>query len=184
MESGGADSWVHAPEHRLGGKGAMMVTAGTYGKKHIFTSEERLTALCGGLLKYAGRYGWRLQAWAIFPNHYHWIGMPPEDGSGNLKDLIREFHSRSARWVNRQDGVTGRKVWHNYWESALTYEASYYARLNYVHQNAVKHGVVLVANQYRWCSAGWFEKRASQAQVKTVYGFKIDQINVRDDFDM
>ena len=34
---------------------------------------------------------------------------------------------------------------------------SYLARLNYVHQNPVKHGLVRVANQYRWCSAAWLE---------------------------
>jgi len=31
----------------------------------------------------------------------------------------------------------------------LTYEASYLARLCYVHKNAVKHGIVRIANQYR-----------------------------------
>jgi putative transposase len=51
-----------------------------------------------------------------------------------------------------------------------------------VHQNGVKHGLVGVASQYPWCSAAWFERVASAAQVKTVYGFKIDQLNIPDDF--
>jgi len=55
--------------------------------------------------------------------------------------------------------------------------------LNYVHQNPVKHGLVPVANQYRWCSAAWFERTASTAQVKSIYRFKVDQVRVRDDFD-
>jgi putative transposase len=54
--------------------------------------------------------------------------------------------------------------------------------LNYVHQNAVKHKLVPVANQYRWCSAAWFERVASPAQVKTIYSIKIDRVNVEDDF--
>ena len=61
-------------------------------------------------------------------------------------------------------------------------ERSYLARLNYVHQNAVRHGLVVVANQYAWCSAAWFEGEATPAMVKTLYGFKTDQINVPDDF--
>ena len=96
--------------------------------------------------------------------------------------MIREFHSRSARWLNRQDGEAGRKVWHNYWESQITFEASYYARLNYVHQNAVKHGLVQVANLYPWCSAQWFEQNAKPATVKTIYSFKTDRIKVKDEF--
>jgi hypothetical protein len=39
-------------------------------------------------------------------------------------------------------------------------EKSWLARLNYVHQNAVKHGLVPIAHQYPWCSAPWFETNA------------------------
>jgi len=172
--------------HRLGGRGAYFVTAGTYLKEHFFAGEEKLDALQGGLLKYAKKYGWKLQAWAVFPNHYHFVGTSPE-GEENAESLGRflgEFHQKSASWVNGLDEERGRKVWHNFRETHLTFEKSYWARLNYVHQNAVKHGVVLVANQYRWCSAGWFERTATRAQVKTVYGFKTDQVKVEDEFEV
>jgi putative transposase len=174
--------WPHAPEHRLGEDGAFMVTAGTMDKIKLFGDGERLDALCGGLLKYAAKHRWRLQAWAVFPNHYHFVALSPLVGAGGLPRFLRELHSRSARWLNALDQQRGRKVWHNYWETHLTYDTSYYSRLNYVHQNAVKHGVVAVANQHRWCSAGWFERHATPAQRKTVYGFKIDSVNVDDDF--
>jgi len=55
--------------------------------------------------------------------------------------------------------------------------------LNYVLQNAVKHKLVAVANQYPWCSAAWFERTASPAMVKSIYRFKTDRINVPDDFE-
>ncbi|MFU8781252.1 MAG: hypothetical protein ACNA71_09555, partial [Kiritimatiellia bacterium] len=69
-------------------------------------------------------------------------------------------------------------------ETRLTYEKSYLARLNYCHQNAVKHGVVRVANQYPWCSAAWFERTAQPAQVKTIYAFPTDGVNAADDYDV
>ena len=47
--------------------------------------------------------------------------------------------------------------------------------------NAVKHGLVVAANQYPWCSAGWFEEHATQVQVRTAYRFKTDQLNIYDD---
>jgi len=71
----------------------------------------------------------------------------------------------------------------NFWDTRLTFEKSYLARLNYVHQNPVKHGLVAVANQYPWCSAGWFERVARPAQVKTIYAFKTDKLNVYDEYD-
>ena len=78
--------------------------------------------------------------------------------------------------------VPGRDVWFNFWDAKLTHQYSYLARLNYVHQNAVKHGLVKVASQYPWCSAAWFERVASAAQVKTIYGLKTDRVNVHGDF--
>jgi len=66
--------------------------------------------------------------------------------------------------------------------SKITFERSYFARLNYVHQNAVHHGLVRVANQHPWCSAAWFERTATPAQVKTIYSFKIDKLQIPDDF--
>jgi hypothetical protein len=80
----------------------------------------------------------------------------------------------------RQDSP--RQVWHNYRETRLTYEKSYLARLNYTHQNAVKHGLVPVANQYPWSSARWFERTAAPAQIKTIYRFKIDRLKMPDEF--
>ena len=73
-------------------------------------------------------------------------------------------------------------MWFNFWDTKLTYERSYLARLNHVHQNAVKHGLVRVANQYLWCSAAWFERVVSPAMVKTIYSFKIDKLQIQDDF--
>jgi len=80
------------------------------------------------------------------------------------------------------DDKIGRSVWFNFWDTKLTYERSYLTRLNYVHQNPVKHGLVNVAHQYRWSSAAWFERTAPPAMVKTVYGFKIDKLNIADDY--
>jgi len=50
--------------------------------------------------------------------------------------------------------------------------------------NAVKHGLVPVANQYPWWSAAWFERTATPAQMRTVYAFKTDRLLVADDFDV
>ena len=43
-------------------------------------------------------------------------------------------NSTTAHEVNQLDGVKGRKVWHNFWDKQITFENSYWARLNYVHQ--------------------------------------------------
>lgn len=101
----------------------------------------------------------------------------------SLSQMLGTLHTRTAGWVNRLDHTPGRRVWHNFWETKLTYQKSYLARLNYVHQNPVKHGLVPVANQYPWCSAGWFERNAAPAMVKAIFRFKMDKVRVPDEFE-
>jgi len=177
-------SWPHAPLHQLSAQGTYLVTAGTYRKNHHFRNPKRVEVLHRGLLSVAHDFGWRLEAWSVFSNHYHFIGHSPVEGANNLGEMLGFLHEKTAKWVNRLDNEKGREVWHNFWETKLTHRNSYFARLNYVHQNPVRHGLVAVANQYPWCSAGWFERGAALAQVKTIYGFKIDKLNVLDDYEV
>ncbi len=173
--------WPHAPIHRLDTHGVFMVTAATLHKEHFFTSDEKLSLLENQLLTLAKQYGWQLEAWAVFPNHYHFIARSQTD-SKDLQRMIRHLHATTARAVNQLDQLEGRKVWFNFWDSQLTFEKSYLARLNYVHQNPVKHKVVKVANQYQWGSAAWFERVAAPSAIQTIYSFKTDTVNVVDDF--
>ncbi len=128
-----------------------------------------------GLLTVCSEFGWRLEAWAVFSNHYHFVAESPGTAD-NLSGMLGALHEKTAKWVNKLDAAPARHVWHNYWETKLDFPHSYFARLNYTHQNAVRHGLVKVANDYPWCSAAWFEKNTSSAMVKSIYRFKSDQI--------
>jgi putative transposase len=174
--------WPHAPLHRLSDHGTFLVTASTYQKEHHFRGAARLDYLETKLLAAAKEAGWQLEAWAVFANHYHFVAQASAKAE-RFSDWIGRLHRETSEHVNTLDGTPGRKTWHNYRETELTYETSYLARLSYVHQNAVKHGLVQQANQYRWCSAAWFERTATRAQVRTIYRFKTDQVKIEDDFD-
>jgi putative transposase len=173
--------WPHAPVHRIDEQGTYMVTGATYYKRPHFRGENRLDFLTDALLEMAERYGWRLQAWAVFPNHYHFVAISPEDPS-SLRTFVTQLHSQTATRLNQLDGTKGRRVWFQYYDSQITYQKSYLARLKYVHHNAVKHGCAEEATRYRWCSAGWFETHASPAFQRTVASFKTDALNIVDDF--
>ncbi|HEY4414882.1 MAG TPA: transposase [Verrucomicrobiae bacterium] len=179
-------SWPHAPEHRLTNRRTYFVTASTYLREHHFRGKGRLAVLQRGLLKVAADAGWQLEAWAVFSNHYHFIAHSPVNNgtAENLSQMLRQLHEKTAKWLNKLDKTPARKIWHNYRETRLTYEKSYLARLNYVHQNPVKHGLVAVANQYPWGSARWFERTATPTQIKTIYQFQTSQIKVPDDFEV
>jgi putative transposase len=177
--------WPHAPPHRLGEAGTYVVSAGTYRKLHHFRSKQRLDVLERGLVTVCRDHGWGLEAWAVFSNHYHFVASAPAgERAVALRRMLSTLHTKTATWVNRLDQTQGRKVWHNFFETRITFERSYFARLNYVHQNAVRHGLVRTAAEYPWCSARWFERTAPRSRVATIYGFRTDQVNVLDDYEV
>jgi putative transposase len=156
-----------------------MVTASTYRKEPLFGDAERLTFVRDTLFTAARELGWELQAWAVMPNHYHFIALSGEDPQG-LRALVRRLHSITARWANAQDGLPGRRVWFQYWDTRISFQRSYLARLKYVHGNPVHHRMVKDAEKYPWCSAAWFARTAEPSFFRTVQAFPIDRLNVVD----
>jgi putative transposase len=158
-----------------------MVTAGTVHKVHIFQGDSRLQFLQDTLLSLLEKYAWKVHAWAIFANHYHWIARAAQTGP-SLSELIKELHSVTAIEANRLDQFCGRQVWFQYWDTQLTHEKSWLVRLNYVNNNAVHHGLVRTSAAYPYCSATWFEQQPNPGFRRKVQSFKYDRLKIVDDF--
>ncbi|TAN38031.1 MAG: hypothetical protein EPN23_03520 [Verrucomicrobia bacterium] len=174
--------WHHRPAHLFLPNQLYRVTAGTHHKEHFFRSDDRLRLLQETFFACIRRSGWELQSWAIFSNHYHFIAQAPVQAE-TLKPMLQRLHSLTAREINRLDQTAGRKVWFQYWDTCLTYEKSYLARLHYVNHNPVHHGLVAVATQYPFCSAAWFAERAEPTFRRKVESFTCNHITVVDDFE-
>ena len=174
--------WPHAPVHRLSDTGAYMVTGATYRKAHHLRTAQHLDLVRDALLAGAEEFGWRLQAWAVMSNHYRFVAISPSSPE-SLRDFVSKLHAMTARRMNELDSAAGRRVWYQYYDSHITYERSYFARLKYVQENPVHHGLVPAACNYRWCSAAWFEREADSAFRKTVASFNTDRISVFDSFE-
>ena len=174
-------NWPHAPLHILRDHGIYMVTAGTYLKTHYFNNQERLKILHDSLITFSKNFGWELHAWAVFSNHYHFVAKSPPDPS-NLRIMIANLHQQTSSQINQLDETINRKVWHQYWDTKISYQRSYLARLNYVHQNPVKHGLVVKASQYPWGSANLFEKNARKSFIQSIYSFDFNKVEIYDEF--
>jgi len=160
-----------------------MITAGTFEKMRFFDSSQKLDIFRETTFALVQDYRLTLQAWAFLANHYHLVfGTSEAEENFSFRSFLRHLHRDLGRRLNEFDETPGRRVMYQYWDSALTYEKSWLARLHYVHYNPVHHGLVKVARDYPWCSAAWFETNASPAFVKSVYSFKLDRVNVQDDF--
>jgi REP element-mobilizing transposase RayT len=100
------NDWPHAPIHRFGDAGVYFVTGATLHKQHFFRGS-RLDALQGLLFEKADEHSIALQAWCLFPNHYHLVATT-NDGS-RLKKMIERFYVDSARAINERDQAKGRQ---------------------------------------------------------------------------
>ena len=113
-------AWPHAPTHRLKENGTYMVTAGTCEKHHFFNTQAKLDVLMCELLDLGKRDGWELEAWAVFSNHYHFVARSDAEEKDRVQ-FFKHLHANTSREINRIDGSEGRKAWHNYWDTKLTF---------------------------------------------------------------
>ena len=173
--------WPHAPPHYFTPSGTYIITAATLHRKSLFSSDAKLDLFRDTTFELAANYQLLLQAWAFLANHYHLVVSFSDSGISH-RDFIKHLHRELAVRLNKIDNSPRRRVMYEFWDTRVTFEKSWLARLKYVHHNPVHHGVVTVASNYKWCSARWFETNARPAFVQSVYSFKIDKIQVPDDF--
>ena len=176
-------TYHHVPPHLYRPRTKYFITASTYNSERIL-SDKAKDRLLSSMVKGCSDYGWVLEDWVILDNHYHIMLEAPENAS-NLPNLIRDVHRFTALWIKRNIPSSRRlpHVFQNYWDTCITYETSYFARLNYIYHNPVKHGYVNQAEEYihgsyrlRICEKG--EKEELMA-MKQKYPF--DGINVKDE---
>ncbi|MBK9927810.1 MAG: transposase [Anaerolineales bacterium] len=158
-----------------------MVTGAILHKQYLLRENRRKEFFLKTLFEKAESLAWNMEAWSALHNHYHFIAQAPEDPT-TLAKLLQQVHSITAIQFNRWDNTPGRQVWQNYWDTCITYEKSYLARLRYVHENPVKHGLVDNAIDYPFCSYRWFIEQGENDLKEQVVNQPVDKVNVFDDF--
>ena len=131
----------HNPPHLFVNNTFYMLTACIYERAHLMKSHQRKAEWRDAFQEAAKIYGWKVIAWVVLHNHYHAIVQSPT-GTISLSKFTNSYHKFTARKWNLEDGLKGRKVWWNFWDTCIRTERDYYNRLRYVFWNPVKHGIV------------------------------------------
>jgi putative transposase len=131
----------HSPPHFVEGPALFHLTAACFEHASIVGhSLERMRAFSGALLDTLAEAGTTTHAWCLLPNHYHLL-VKVLDLKPVLAALGR-LHGRSSFEWNGEDAARGRKVWSAPADRAIRNDAHFWATLNYIHHNPVRHGYV------------------------------------------
>lgn len=139
---------LHTPAHLFRDDSIYIVTASTYQKQVFIESDSRKAQWRNSSFKACELYQWHIIAWVVLDNHHHVILKSPEQEAANLPQLIASLHRFTARTWNDEDGVKGRKVLWNYWDTCIRSEKDFETRLHYVFWNPVKHVLVSHPEEY------------------------------------
>ncbi len=131
---------LHSPPHFEDGLKTYLLTAAIYEHKHIMSSEDRRKDFQEKLVgRISDSDNFNLYAWAVLPNHYHIL---VKADLNRVKNILARLHNGIATQWNREDNRPGRKVWHRFSDRHIRNDDHYWASVNYIHKNPVKHGYV------------------------------------------
>ncbi|MDP8232076.1 MAG: hypothetical protein P9L91_05335 [Candidatus Zophobacter franzmannii] len=106
----------------------------------------------------------------------------PEDAR-MLSELMHNFTRFTANWLSKHNIVKIKhQYFHNYWDTCITYERSYYCRLNYIWNNPVKHGYVESSEKWRHGSYYHRFKMKDKESEEIMLNYPIDRVHIDDDF--
>ena len=131
----------HGPPHYEADSGLYLITAACYEHQPVIgKSPARMVEFEAELLKTTRAHAQTVFAWIVLPNHYHMLvrSLPVKK---LLSALGRLHGGTSFRW-NGEDGKRGRQVWHRAAETEIKSEGHFWATMNYVLNNAVRHQYV------------------------------------------
>ena len=147
---------LHEPPRLRNTNGRFLITATTYEHKHYFQTDTDRTWLLSELNKELQSHNVSIEAWVLLPNHYHLL-VECQALSG-IGEPLRRVHARTARELNRREGISGRRIWYRFVDRQIRNERHYYTTLNYIHYNPTKHRYVQKPREWTCSSLHLYEK--------------------------
>lgn len=157
----------HSPPHPVRDRRHYLLSASCYEHRCVMRGDGRRQELLDALFEAFVMDGIEIAAWVVLPNHYHLL-VHVESLSAVGRN-VRFVHGNTAQWWNTEDRRPGRQVWYRYSDRAMRSEEHYYATLNYIHFNPVKHGWVPSAYDWGQSSVHWYLEQYGREWLRELW---------------
>lgn len=138
----------------------------------IFNDPIFCEILISNIKHYKLKYGFDVLGYVIMPTHFHWI-LEVNNKLGSVSDIMRDIKKFTAwkifdKLIENKNNLLlesfteaanriedqQRKLWmKRFDDEVIRDQKMFWTKLNYVHKNPVKEGIVLKAEDYKYSSA-------------------------------
>jgi len=158
----------HSPPHGMHAQGTYHLTAACLDHiPHVGYSAERMGDFCGRLLSTIVPVTVGIHAWCVLPNHYHLLVTTPDLRSATW--ALGKLHGRTSFDWNKEENSRGRQVWYAAADRFMRGDRHFWATMNYVHHNPVRHGYVKQWLDWPYSSAREFLTGFGRAEAERVW---------------
>jgi putative transposase len=158
----------HRPPHAAHTEGCFHITAACY--EHgpfVGATLDRMREFSEVLLETLTTNSNEVHAWCLLPNHYHLLVHLSD--LGQCLHALGRLHGRTSHAWNGADAARGRKVWSPPADRAMRSEGHFWATVNYVHHNPVRHGYVERWQDWPFSSAHAFLDAVGREEAEALW---------------
>ena len=123
-------------------------------------SEADFALLAGSIRSRRIQHHFLLTAWVFLPDHWHAIVMPPYPST--ISRVMESIKVSSTRQINKLRGDRGLLWQGRFFDRALRTVKEYHEKVDYIHLNPVKRGLVTKPEGWRWSSIHDYTGRSRQ----------------------
>jgi putative transposase len=150
----------------------VFVTNVVYQRKLILTSDIGLFWQAMESIK--TKHSFDLIAWAILPDHFHFIIEP---GESSISKILHDVKLSYSAYFRKSKGIRSGRIWQlRFWDHIIRDEIDFNRHLDYIHYNSVKHGIVAKPFDYLYSSIQQYRE-----YYQDDWGVK-EKINIDGDF--
>ncbi|MGH9396051.1 MAG: REP-associated tyrosine transposase [Terriglobia bacterium] len=119
-----------------------------------------------------------LTAWVLLPDHWRAICAPAYPAT--ISEVVKSIKISSMTLINRRRDEVGQLWQGRFFDRALRSVKEYNEKVEYIHLNPVKTGLVSSAQDWRWSSVNEYSGVSAREQERHC-GLAIDRVNLPSD---